>query len=138
MRLLPLSGAGLGVLDSHHELSHRSATGCLSMPAVHSLSWQSHFCSDESCNPSIACPDAVHGRCKEVLRGCAPAGVLFWQFPFIQGQDDENSVLPSSTTWSKIVLPAAGNAISYMQQASPVPGCTKGESCSPPKPGQLL
>ena len=75
---------------------------------------------------------------KEVLSGLARAGVLFWQFPFIQGLDDENSVLPSSTTWNNIVLPAAGNAITYMQQASPVPGCIKGESCSLPKVGQLL
>lgn len=96
------------------------------------------FCPDQSCMSSIACPDAVHGDCKEVMGGFAPAGVLFWQFPFIQGQDDENSVLPSSTTWNNIVLPAAGNAITYMQKASPVPGCTKGESCSLHTVGQLL
>ena len=79
----------------------------------------------------------MHGHCKGVLSGFALAGVLFWQFPFIQGLDDENSVLPSSTTWNNIVLPAAGDAITYMQQASPVPGCIKGEPCSLPKVGRL-
>eukprot|EP00891_Asterochloris_glomerata_P001911 jgi/Astpho2/1911/Aster-x1048 len=77
-------------------------------------------------NPVFA---AVFNSFASSLQSNGPfKGVLFWQFPFIQGQDDENSVLPSSTTWNNIVLPAAGNAITYMQKASPVPGCTKGST----------